>query len=149
MLLTGPASDPHNIHKIIFKEGPDPAEVLDAPSGAKSDSESAGKRKSLGMENVVTKSGPVRAEHVSVSKGDRAIDMWMSEEVKPCGIVRVTSPDGELILRSQGTGGPYAKSVIGETAEDAADKQGPAAGKAKKDRAKVRVETKSSTGDQR
>jgi hypothetical protein len=148
MLLTGPASDPRNVHKVILKDGPEPAQMVDVPRDAKDESGAASKRKSEGMENVVTKSGPVRAEHVSVRKGERAIEMWMSEDIKPCGIVRVTSPDGELILRNHGLGGPDAKTVITEVPEDAG-KTSATPGKPSKEQPKFRVETKTGTGDQR
>lgn len=147
MLLTGPASDTRNVHKIILKDGPEPAQNVDVPRDAKSDAPNPGKRKSLGMENITTKSGPVRAEHVSLQQGERAIEMWMSEEIKPCGIVRVTSPEGELILRNHGLGGPDAKSVITETPEAAGKDAKP--DKTSKDHSKIRVETKNGTGGQR
>ncbi|MBI5095931.1 MAG: hypothetical protein HZB26_26290 [Candidatus Hydrogenedentes bacterium] len=151
MLLTGPASDPRNIHKVITKDGPEPPQTVEIPRDAKDDSASVGKRKSLGMDNVVTRSGPIRAEHVSVQKGERTIEVWMSEDVKPCGIVRVVSPEGEMILRSKGIGGADGKSVITDgPAAGAKGKEDSGAGQqGQESQPKIRVETKSGIGDEK
>lgn len=115
MLLTGPASDPNNIHRVIQKNGTDPAEEVPVEPETAGDDGSKPKRQSLGMEDVVTGDGPIRAERFSVSNGDKSFDVWINEKVYPTGIVRLRSLDGEMILRNHGQGGEYAQSVIRET----------------------------------
>lgn len=115
MLLTGPASDPKNIHRVIAKIGPEP--VQDIPperDPQEAASEDKPQRKSLGMENVTTLSGAIRAEHYRVVQDGREIDLWVNERVPPTGIVRLRSPDGEMLLRNYGLGGEHAQSLIDE-----------------------------------
>jgi hypothetical protein len=116
MLLTGPAGDPGNVHRVIEKSGVDPAEEvqLDTSSGDASVGARA-KRKSLGMEPIATLDGPVRAEHFEVVDGERTMHLWVNEVVTPSGVVKLKVPDGEMTLRNYGAGGDFAKSVISET----------------------------------
>jgi len=113
VLLTGPASDPRNIHRIIHRYGPEPPEEIPIEREALEPDESNRiKRESLGMETVNTGDGPLRAEHVSVTKEDRVIHLWINEKIRPTGIVRMKTPGGEMVLRNHGFGGKAAQSVI-------------------------------------
>jgi hypothetical protein len=116
MLLTGPASDPENIHRVIQKNGTDPAEEVPVEPESTADKEAKPSRHSLGLEDVVTGDGPIRAERFSVTQGSKTFDVWINEKVYPTGIVRLRSLDGEMILRNHGQGGEYAQSAIRETA---------------------------------
>jgi hypothetical protein len=116
MLMTGPATNPKNIHRAILKSGEDPAVELPVPKDAKPAPRA--KRKSLGKEPVQTGMGIVEAEHFEVRSpsGDGPPkEIWVSERIHPSGIVRLLSPNGEMSLRSHGTGGEYGESVIKET----------------------------------
>lgn len=115
MLLTGPASDPKNIHRVIEKSGVDPAREVAVDTAAPATSVPESKRRSIGQEEVVTINGPVRAEHYEVTQGDQLISVWINEKINPTGIVRMQSRDGEMILRNHGEGGENAKSIITET----------------------------------
>jgi len=111
MLLTGPASDPDNIHRVLRKDGPEPVEEV-AIEHRKEPKPERPKRESKGMEEVETLSGPIRAEHYEVTKGSRTLDVWVNEDIKPSGIVRMRSREGEMLLRTHGFGGESAKSAI-------------------------------------
>ncbi len=112
VLLTGPASDPKNIHRIIVRDGPDePKEVPVDPKQLGSSKKDEGTRESLGMENVETGEGLLRAEHLKVAQEERVLDLWVNDDICPTGIVRLSTADGEMILRSHGFGGEYAKSL--------------------------------------
>ncbi|NUM55031.1 MAG: hypothetical protein HUU46_15395 [Candidatus Hydrogenedentes bacterium] len=115
MLLTGPANDPKNIHRVIEKSGVDPAReiAIDGTTPANTTPES--KRRSLGLDEVSTMNGVIRAEHYEVTQGDQVIGVWINEKINPTGIVRMRSLDGEMVLRNHGTGGENAKSIITET----------------------------------
>ena len=115
MLLTGPASDPKHMHRLIVREGtappqemPLPPEPEDAPDPPKTE------RKSLGTEEVETVGGPIQAEHLKLTSAGDTSEVWVNDEVRPMGIVRMVSADGELRLRSYGEGGEDARSVIDE-----------------------------------
>lgn len=129
MLLTGPANDPKNIVRVIEKSGPDPAVELHV-SAAETDGEqeSEAKRKSLGIEEIATLNGVIRAEHFEVTDGERKMDVWINEKIYPTGVVKMTSLDGQMVLRNHGEGGEYARTVITETPitpEEADKKRGP------------------------
>jgi len=114
MLLTGPASDPGNIHRIIVKQGRDPA--FEAPlDDAKADEDKPKqKRKSKGMETLDVPQGKIKAERLDITEGDRTITLWVNEDIKPSGIVQMRTEDGQMTLRSFGKGGEYGVSAITE-----------------------------------
>lgn len=116
MLLTGPASDPGNVHRVILQEGQRPLveiEVQDAPKGPDQKTE----RKSLGVEDIPLIEGSITAEHFelvgSAGADGKSTEVWINEAVRPMGIVRLKSPQGELNLIRYGVGGPDGQSVLG------------------------------------
>ena len=82
-LLTGPASDPSNIKRLIFKNGLDPAVELDVPSEDESQSVPEPTETSKGEETVQTPSGPIRAERIDIRLNDVTSTLWKSEDVPP------------------------------------------------------------------
>lgn len=118
MLLTGPASDPKNVHKIIVRQDPDPPQTIpveDALGSGSSGPEP--KRKSMGKDNVETPGGPIPAERFRVSTGDGSFDIWINDNVPPMGIIRMTSEEGEMVLRAYGEGGESAVSAMDAKSE--------------------------------
>ncbi|MBX7255830.1 MAG: hypothetical protein K1Y02_05675 [Candidatus Hydrogenedentes bacterium] len=115
MLLTGPTSDPANIHRVIEKLAPDPARelALDTES-QKAAPEKSPKRKSQGMDSIDTLDGKVRAEHYEIVDGEKKVDLWINDQVTPSGVVRMRAPDGEMTLRNYGIGGKNGESSIKE-----------------------------------
>jgi hypothetical protein len=135
MLLTGPAKDPANVHKMFRREGlekkqevspkPDGNDQKDEakPSEEKKDDGAAAtppepakdpERKLAGEEDIATAGGKVHAQHYEVADDNGKIDVWLNESVCPMGIVQMKSEDGSLLLRNYGSGGPDARSVIDE-----------------------------------
>lgn len=113
VLVTGPASDPRNVKRVIHKQGLDPVQEIEiTPEAASSRDTSRAKRKSLGMEPVETGSGIMQAEHLEVVQEDRSLHIWVNEEVKPSSIVRLKTEEGEMVLRSYGFGGTFGKSTL-------------------------------------
>ena len=94
MLLTGLANDPKNIHRVIEKSGVDPAREVALDAGSPASNALESKRQSIGMEEVSTMNGIVRAEHYDVTQGDQTIGVWINEKINPTGIVRMRSRDG-------------------------------------------------------
>jgi len=113
MLLTGPASDPANVHEIVVKDGTQPVEhiPLDALKQTEGEQEQA-LRESLGKETVTTPAGDIEAEHFTLTEGDNISEVWLNESIRPMGIVKLVSPEGELFLTRYGKGGPDAESSL-------------------------------------
>lgn len=112
MLLTGPASKSRNIHRVLFKEGNQLAREIptnpDDPDGPVPKA----RRKSLGMEKVKTFKGKMDAEHYTMTVEGRTLEVWLNDAVRPMGVVRMSSSDGELVLRDYGVGGEDGQSKI-------------------------------------
>ncbi len=118
MLVTGPANNPDNVHRLIQREGtgaPQEVSLEKSDRGKRKDKKEEPrkpKRDLVGREDVETLGGAVTAEHYSVGSGEDKSDIWLSDDVRPMGIVRMLSANGELKLRSYGEGGENARSVI-------------------------------------
>jgi hypothetical protein len=114
MLLTGPASDAANIHEIVVQRGTDPPEhirVDEAPSTTPVATDLP--RISQGLDKIPTRMGDIEAEHFVVGEPEApAMEIWINESIPPMGIVRVVSPEGELLLQRHGKGGKDGESVI-------------------------------------
>lgn len=138
MLLTGPAKDPANIRKMICREGLNqPQEIPVDVAGRPASAVQEPKRTLIGNEQVQTIGGsPVTAEHYELSTSVGKTDVWLNSEVRPMGIVKLKSAQGELTLRNYGIGGQDARSVIDEP---------PALG-AQNDQMKVEVRVDKSAG---
>ncbi len=121
MLLTGPASDPRNIVRVIEKTGAEPAVELEVDPDASGEEAPKPERKPAGQENVATMNGVVSAEHYEVAQNGQTMHLWINESIKPTGIVKLESLDGRMVLRNYGEGGEYAKSVIVEQPISAAE----------------------------
>jgi len=112
MLLTGPASDPKNVHRVELQEGRGPVQIIPVDKDAKPEKEP--ERASLGTEEVTLADGTkIETEHLEIKSAGEKTDIWVSDDVPPMGIVRMVSPDGELILRRHGQGGKDGESAIG------------------------------------
>jgi len=127
MLLTGPATDPKHVHKVLLRDGPRPVNEVsisddnkkNAPPDPNGEDSGAVRTKdlartSLGEEDVPTLGGTIRAEHFELTPGDQKVELWLNDDVRPMGIVKMKSPEGELVLRNHGVGGPDARSIIDE-----------------------------------
>jgi hypothetical protein len=131
MLLTGPASDPENIHKLIVKEGQQPPRVVPVPEpekGGKKKKKPA--RESLGTETIQLFQGEIQAEHVVLKEDGEKTELWLNNAVRPMGIVRMVTGDGELNLKRYGKGGEDARSAIpvpaaAPGAESGGEEEGP------------------------
>src|SRR5690606_10068728 len=106
MLLTGPASDPKNIHKMDVEDGNAPPREIpvDADTAEKGPMQTAEKTL-VGTAAVKYLKGSIEAEHYVFDTPGGKVDVWINEEVAPTGIVRIASDSGDLILREYGVGG--------------------------------------------
>ncbi len=113
MLVTGPANDPANVHEVIVREGmSEPVKVPLPENDREIDEDTDTHRESLGTERIETPGGTFEAEHVVLTTRDHKVDLWINDDVRPMGVVRMVGTDGQLVLRGYGTGGQSAESVI-------------------------------------
>lgn len=113
MLLTGPANDADNVHRILLQQDGEPpreipVEDTEQPEEEPKDPE----RKSLGPETVTYGQETIEAEHIVIGAGEEKVEVWVNDKVRPMGVVRLVSQDGELLLQRYGTGGPDAQSAL-------------------------------------
>jgi len=120
MLLTGPASDPKHVHRVLMREGDGAIQELPVDPekpGEKSKSVlESGERSSSGQEEVQTPQGPVKAEHLTVTNQGERTELWLNNDVRPMGVVRMVSSQGELNLRRYGKGGKDGESALSSPA---------------------------------
>jgi len=117
MLVTGPASDPKNLHKVLQRVGRGNAEEVPADKDAAKEEKPAPEpeRKLVGEEEVTIRDGSVvKAQHYQLTRDGQTVDIWLNDEVRPIGIVKQVTPSGEFKLRNYGVGGQDARSVIND-----------------------------------
>ena len=113
LLLTGPASAVENVHEIMVKEGPEPPESLPVDVLSPEEAPTAESvRTSMGMERIATPAGDLEAEHFVITQGELKTEVWVNDAIRPMGIVKMTSPEGELLLTRHGLGGADAESAL-------------------------------------
>jgi len=127
LLLTGPASDPANIHKMFVRDGVNKVEEVPvAGQDSKPEEKKKGKKsetgnakqgaqpdKSLvGDEDVKTLEGNVGAQHFAMKEDDKPVDVWLNDSISPMGVVQLKSESGTLVLRNHGMGGRNADSIL-------------------------------------
>jgi len=117
MLLTGSASDPKNIHKLLIQELPDPPEEVPVDQEGMEGAPDPAARQFVGKETVPTEQGAVEADHYQIQGADGTVDIWLNEQVKPLGIVQMRSTLGEMKLQRYGQGGPDGESSLGKKRE--------------------------------
>lgn len=116
MLLTGPASDPKHVHRLMMREGDGEVQEIpvdpDKPAERTKSALEDGERSSSGQEEIQTLQGPVKAEHLMIANQGERTELWLNNDVRPMGVVRMVSPQGELNLRRYGKGGKDGESAL-------------------------------------
>lgn len=113
MLLTGPATKKENVHEIIVRDGFNEPETLALDSLENpADDTSEAVRTSLGTETITTPAGEIQAERFTIEQEGEKTEVWISDSVRPMGIVKMISSDGELLLSRSGQGGEDGESAL-------------------------------------
>lgn len=112
MLLTGPASDPGNVHRLLVREGDNIVQEVELGDAERGGSDEDAPRERLGREQVRFPGGQIEAEHYVIDSDAGKTEIWISDKVRPMGLVRMTSPQGELSLQRYGVGGKDGESAI-------------------------------------
>jgi hypothetical protein len=112
MLLTGPASDPNNVHRLLVREGNGAVQEIGLEEAGDWKEEGDVPRESAGVETIALPSGDIQAEHYIVKDGEPATEIWISETVPPMGLVKMKNSEGELSLQRFGVGGKDGESAL-------------------------------------
>jgi len=112
MLLTGPASNPKNVHRLLVREGTEPVQEVNLDEGERGGGDEEAARELVGTETISIPTAEIEAEHFVVGEGDERAEIWVSEEVAPMGLVKMTTKLGELMLQRYGVGGKDGESAI-------------------------------------
>jgi hypothetical protein len=114
MLLTGPASNPKNVHRLLLREGQGGVQEIEVDRTQRGEEGSEVPRTSKGMESITLASGEIETEHFVIDDPEGEIEIWVSDLVKPMGLVRMITPLGELMLQRYGVGGKDGESAFPE-----------------------------------
>lgn len=122
MLLTGPASEPDNVHRLLVREGDGVVQEVKLEQGERGGGDESLPRELLGTETLSLPGGDVECEHFRIGEGDSATEVWVSDDVAPMGLVRMRTPQGELSLQRYGEGGKDGASAIPTQTAESDDK---------------------------
>lgn len=99
------------IHKIVIREGANPPQNIDSQAMSES-AETSSKKKLVGEEEIEFKTGKIKAKHYRIEEGNSVKEIWLNDDVKPLGIVKLSTNEGDMILVKYGMGGEESKSVL-------------------------------------
>jgi hypothetical protein len=116
MLVAGDPTDMKNVKRMIVKEGEKPATEMPTEMmsmfGGKKGQGSKGKLVEMGAETVTVPAGNFKTQRMRYTEDKIVIDMWVSKDIPPYGLVKTTMKDGDMVLLAYGKG---AKTTITET----------------------------------
>lgn len=112
MLLTGPASNPRNVHRLLVREGTGVVQEVSLDANGDAPEAEEAPRTLAGTETIALPSGSIEAEHYIIGDGDEKTELWVSEAVPPLGVVRMKTAQGELSLQRYGVGGKDGESAL-------------------------------------
>ncbi len=99
------------IHKIIVREGANPPQNIDNQSMSET-KEISSKKKFIGDEEIEFKNGKIKAKHYKIEEDNTVKEIWLNDEVKPLGIVKLSTKEGDMVLVKYGKGGEESKSAL-------------------------------------
>ncbi|MBI1318397.1 MAG: hypothetical protein GC168_05515 [Candidatus Hydrogenedens sp.] len=110
MLLTGPATDPGNVHAVYYQAGTEPpVEVPLDELEVQAEPTEIEQLEPLEEVNMPTPQGNILCRHYKLADGT---EVWTSDELPPLGIVRLQSDKGNMVLQRYGKGGPDAAAQL-------------------------------------
>lgn len=115
MLLTGPASDPRNVHRLLVREGDGAVQEVSLEDV---EGDSAGRdapREPAGTETLSLPAGEIATEHYVIDENGQKTELWISQTIPPMGLVKMVNGEGELVLQRFGKGGKDGQSALGST----------------------------------
>lgn len=148
MLLTGPASDPDNVHRLLVREGDGVVQEVKLDQGEHGGTDKDVPRELVGTETLTLPSGEIETEHFILGDEGDKTEIWVSDTVAPMGLVRMRTAQGELSLQRYGTGGKDGRSAIptptarGDAGASEEDEEEPEAGEDDRDRVRTNFGTR-------
>lgn len=113
MLVSGSPDDTKNVKRMIVKSGDQPAMEMPIQMMPSSTGQGEkGKWMDKGNETIKVPAGTFKTRHMQYRHGPDIIDMWVSKDISPYGIVKSQSEDFEMVLVGNGSG---ATTLITET----------------------------------
>jgi hypothetical protein len=113
MLVDGDPEDMGNVKRMIMKPGNEPA--MEMPIGMMNVMEGMGEgmgqpedeapepaQEDLGVEKITVPAGTFDAHHWRFTSGEDVIDMWVSEDVGPYGVVKNETNGVAMVLMEHG-----------------------------------------------
>ena len=104
MLLTGPANDPANVHRILWQKNTGTMDEIDVKDMVDQKPEAL-PQEDLGEVELETFQGTMKCRHIRL-KSEDDLELWLNDAVRPTGIVQAKSSRGMLVLQRFGAGGP-------------------------------------------
>ncbi len=111
-LILPEKDDKHKILKIVMREGANLPETYNGNSIQGETEKINVKKKFVKEEEIEYKTGKIKAKHYSIKTDDKELEIWTTSEIKPLGLVKLQSKDGEITLIRSGKGGAEAKSNL-------------------------------------
>jgi len=102
----------HKILKIVVREGANLPETYLSESVQSQEEKSNARKKFIKEEEIEYKSGKIKAKHYTIKTEEKEVEVWTTSEIKPLGLVKLRSKDGEVTLIRYGKGGEEAKSNL-------------------------------------
>lgn len=99
------------IHKIVMREGANPPQNIEGQSMSET-TENTLKKKFIGEEEIEFKNGKIKTKHYEIEEDNTVKEIWLNDEVKPLGIVKLSTNEGDMILVKYGKGGEESRSAL-------------------------------------
>ncbi len=99
------------IHKIIVREGANSPQNINIENMPENNEQSP-KKKLVNEEEVEFNNGKIKAKHYIIEDNNTKKEIWLNDEVKPLGIVKLSTNEGDMILVKYGKGGEECKSAL-------------------------------------
>lgn len=115
MLLTGPASDPRNVHRLLVREGDGAVQEVNLEDVERDTSRRNAPREPDGTETLSLPAGEIATEHYVIEENGNKTELWISQTIPPMGLVKMVNSEGELVLQRFGTGGKDGQSALAST----------------------------------
>lgn len=112
LLISYDKNGKEKIHKIVVREGANPPQNIDADTIQDNSNKTSPPKTFIGEEEIEYKNGKIKTKHYKIEEENSTKEIWLSEEVKPLGIVKLITKQGEMVLIRYGKGGEESKSAL-------------------------------------
>ncbi len=113
-LISYDSNRKEKIHKIVIREGADAPQNIDTSTmpEVNMNQDNSSKKKLIDEKEVEYKNGKIKAKHYRIEENNKSKEVWLNDEVKPLGLVKLSTNEGDMILFKFGKGGDEGKSAL-------------------------------------